>query len=238
MSSPLLNVSNDADGRPAEFGLKDIDVFVVSEEPNWLKQTHQGKFLGLEDNRTSLNDLEKCEILTRQELVPTRRSTLGWSGNKDQQNKTDKFLLVYGVMYVIVNSRKDKGKALKEHILRNIVQCGFDARIKEIQGEHNQQTGQLHQTIQEQDNRIQAIQYENVGLQGKIRQHGYRRHKARVFLARNQGSTLFADGDTPNAIVTYNLWREHRLIVVDPNRPRHFMLDMINQEQLLALNDT
>ena len=40
MSSPLLNVSNDADGRPAEFGLKDIDVFVVSEEPNWLKQTH------------------------------------------------------------------------------------------------------------------------------------------------------------------------------------------------------
>ena len=141
MSSPLLNVSNDADGRPAEFGLKDIDVFVVSEEPNWLKQTHVGKFLGLEDNRTSLNDLEKCEILTRQELVPTRRSTLGWSGNKDQQNKTDKFLLVYGVMYVIVNSRKDKGKALKEHILRNIVQCGFDARIKEIQGEHNQQTG-------------------------------------------------------------------------------------------------
>ena len=71
MSSPLLNVSNDADGRPAEFGLKDIDVFVVSEEPNWLKQTHVGKFLGLEDNRTSLNDLEKCEILTRQELVPT-----------------------------------------------------------------------------------------------------------------------------------------------------------------------
>ena len=141
MSSPLLNVSNDADGRPAEFGLKDIDVFVVSEEPNWLKQTHVGKFLGLEDNRTSLNDLEKCEILTKQELVPTRRSTLGWSGNKDQQNKTDKFLLVYGVMYVIVNSRKDKGKALKEHILRNIVPCGFDARIKEIQGEHNQQTG-------------------------------------------------------------------------------------------------
>ena len=141
MSSPLLNVSNDADGRPAEFGLKDIDVFVVSEEPNWLKQTHVGKFLGLEDNRTSLNDLEKCEILTRQELVPTRRSTLGWSGNKDQQNKTDKFPLVYVVMYVIVNSRKDKGKALKEHILRNIVPCGFDARIKEIQGEHNQQTG-------------------------------------------------------------------------------------------------
>ena len=114
-------------------------MFVDSEEQNWLKQANVGKFLGLEDIRTSLNDLENCEILTRQELVPTQRSTLGWSGPKDQQNKTDKFLLVYGVMYVIVNSRKDKGKAIKEHILRNIVSCGFDARIKEIQGEHKQQ---------------------------------------------------------------------------------------------------
>ena len=69
-------------------------------------------------------------------------------------------------------------------------------------------------------------------------QHGYRRHKVRVLLTRNQGSTLFADGDTPNAIVTYNFWQEHGLIVVDPNRPRHFRLDMINQGQLLALNDT
>ena len=59
-----------------------------------------------------------------------------------------------------------------------------------------------------------------------------------MLLARNQAGTLFADGDTPNAIVTYNFWREHTLIVVDPNRPRHFILDMINQEQLLALNDT
>ena len=59
-----------------------------------------------------------------------------------------------------------------------------------------------------------------------------------MLLARNQGSTLFADGDTPNAIVTYNFWREHRLIVVDPDKPRHFKLDLINEEQFLAQNDT
>ena len=69
-------------------------------------------------------------------------------------------------------------------------------------------------------------------------QHGYRRQKVRVLRACNQGSALFVDGDTPNAIVAYNFWREHRLIVVDPDRPRHFRLDMINQKQLLALNDT
>ena len=110
---------------------------------------HLGKFLGIEDIRTLLNDLKKCEILTRQGLVPTQCSTPGWSGSKDQQNKTDKLLSVFGVMYVIVNSRKAKGKRLKEHILKDIVSRGFNVRIKEIQGEHNQQTSQLLQTIQE-----------------------------------------------------------------------------------------
>ena len=59
-----------------------------------------------------------------------------------------------------------------------------------------------------------------------------------MLLTRNMGSPLFADGDTLNVIVTYNFWREHRLMLVDPNRPRHFRLETINQEQLLALNDT
>ena len=124
-------------------------MFVESEEQNWLKWTHVSKFFGLEDIRTSLNGLEKWELLTRQAFVPSRRVTLGCSGPKDQENKTDKFLSVYGVMYVIVNSQKDKGKALKEHILKNIISRGLDVRIKEIQGEHNQQTIQLQKTIQE-----------------------------------------------------------------------------------------
>ena len=71
MSSSLLNVSNDASSRPEELSLKDIDVFVDNEEQNWLKRTHVGKLLLLED-RTSLNGLEKGEMLTRQELVPTQ----------------------------------------------------------------------------------------------------------------------------------------------------------------------
>ena len=53
----------------------------------------------------------------------------------------------------------------------------------------------------------------------------------RVLLIRNKGSVLFADRHTLNAVVTYNFWREHRLIAVDPNRPN-------SQEQLLVLNDT
>ena len=52
-----------------------------------------------------------------------------------------------------------------------------------------------------------------------------------VFL-KNPRSTEFANGDTPNAIVTYNMWRRHRLIETDPRRPREFRLVDIADEQL------
>ena len=56
-----------------------------------------------------------------------------------------------------------------------------------------------------------------------------------MLLIRNQGTTLFVDGNTSNAIIMFNFWREHGLIIVDPDRPTHFRLDMRNQDQLLAL---
>ena len=71
--SSLLNVSNDS-SKPEEFSLKDTEASVDSEEQNWFKRTLVEKFLGIEDIQTSLNGLEKCEILTMQELVPTRRT--------------------------------------------------------------------------------------------------------------------------------------------------------------------
>ena len=70
------------------------------------------------------------------------------------------------------------------------------------------------------------------------RHHGYRILNARGLLTANKGSTLFVDGDAPNTIVTYNFWQEHKLTLVDLNRARHFRLDTLNQEQLLAQNDT
>ena len=59
MYSFLLNVS-DTNSKSEEFSLKDIEVFVDSVEQNWFKRAHVGKMLGIEDVRTSLNDLEKC----------------------------------------------------------------------------------------------------------------------------------------------------------------------------------
>ena len=136
-------------------------MFVDRKGRNWFKRAHEEKFLGIENIRKSLNDLDKCEILTREESVPPQHSTLPCSGPKDQQKKTDKFLSIFGVMYVIGNSRKDKSKALKKHILKDIVPCGVDARIEEIQG-------QYQQAIKEKYNEIQAIEFTNEKHQQKI----------------------------------------------------------------------
>ena len=70
----------------------------------------------------------------------------------------------------------------------------------------------------------EEAEYPYITIYGK---NGYRSHKVRVLLARNQGSTLFSDGDAPHVIATYNFWREHRLIVVHSNRPKHFRLDIL-----------
>ena len=118
------------------------------------KRAHVGKFLGLSHIDTSLEGLDKIKMLTRQELIPIPRSMGGWFGPKDHQNKTDKFLSVFGVMYIIIKSKKPKGKALKKHILKDIVPRGPDARIEEIQGKHQQ-------AIADHDNQIQALEFTN-----------------------------------------------------------------------------
>ena len=48
-----------------------------------------------------------------------------------------------------------------------------------------------------------AAEYPYISICG---QHGYSRHKARVLLARNQGSTLYTEGDTLNVIIKYKFW--------------------------------
>ena len=210
--SSVLNVSNEG-SRPEGFSIKDIEMLVDNKEQNWFQRAHVGTFLGIEDIRASLNDLEKCEL--------------------------------------IVNS-KDKGKVLKDHILKDIVPRGLDAGIEEIQKKHQQAIEDRDTTLSLLDDDLKNREYENVGLQGELKakdqqiaalqrryvgylsdedknngisiiaknndeaeypdisicgQHGYRRHKARVMLSLNKVSTLFADGDTLNAIVTYNFLR-------------------------------
>ena len=64
----------------------------------------------------------------------------GWCRTKDLKNKSDNFLSFAGTLYVILNSRKDKEKALKENIVKDILPRDFNARIEEIQEKHRQAT--------------------------------------------------------------------------------------------------
>ena len=73
----------------------------------------------------------------------------------------DKFFSVFGIMHVIIKSQKDKGKALKKHILKNIAPRGLDARIEEIQGKHQQ-------AIKEKENQMQGLEFTNEANQQKI----------------------------------------------------------------------
>ena len=65
--SSVLNVSN-ANSKPEEFSIKDIEMLVDSKEQNWFKQVHIGNFLGLRHVDTSVESLDKCKILARNDI--------------------------------------------------------------------------------------------------------------------------------------------------------------------------
>ena len=116
--------------------------------------------MGLKHNDASVGGLDKCEMPNRNDINTTPHGTRGWPGPKDQQNKTDKLLSVFEIIYVIIKSQKDKGKALK-HILKDIVPRGLEATIEEIQGKHQQ-------VITDLDNQTKALEHTNQKYQQKI----------------------------------------------------------------------
>ena len=61
--SSVLNVSNDS-SNSEEFNLNNTEMIVDSEEQNWFKWAHVGKFLGLKLIDTSVGGLDKCEMPT------------------------------------------------------------------------------------------------------------------------------------------------------------------------------
>ena len=64
-------------------------------------------------------------------------------------------------MDVITKSQKGKGKALRKHILKDIVPRGLDATIEEIQEKHQQ-------AITDRDSQIKALEFTNEKHEHKI----------------------------------------------------------------------
>ena len=243
----MSSVLNDfkGSGKPEEFSLKGIEVLVDNREQNWFKRAHIGQFLGITRIITSTAKLSEEDIRSPAFFQAGGRIH-SMDFPREHAQGHDFFISLTSALYVTVKSRKDKGKALKEHILKDIVPRGFNIRIEETQEKHQQVIEEKDATIALLNDDLKNRKYENVGLQGEIRakdqqiaalqkryvgylldedksnsisiiaknndeaeypyisicgQHGYRRHRARVLLTHSKGSTLFADGDTPNAIV-------------------------------------
>ena len=156
-----------------------IEVLFDGQNQPWFKRAHVGKFLALSQIEKSLSGLER-ESKPRSVFEPTCSSTMGWSGPKSEQNKTDVFLSVYGVIYAVVKSRKSKGKELREWILKDIVPRGFnELLVKEHQkaieekqreiDERDMQIALLDDDLTESQEHARQIEYNNTGLQGEIR---------------------------------------------------------------------
>ena len=163
--SSLFNVSN-ASNEPEQFSLKDIEVLADNKEQNWFKRAHVGKFSGLVHIHRSTARLADEDQKTRAFLQAERGCHM--NPREDAQDH-DIFISLTGAFYVIVNSPKDKGKALKKHIPKYIVPRGFDARTEEIQERHRQAIEEKDATIALLNDDLKNREYENVGLQGEIR---------------------------------------------------------------------
>lgn len=79
----------------------------------------------------------------------------------NKENKADNLLSVYSVIYNIVNSRKDKDRALEKQMVQGIARYRKTSKNKK-----NIKKQEKHQkTITDHDNETQTIQYENFVLE-------------------------------------------------------------------------
>ena len=256
---------------PFFFNAVEFCDLTINDKP-WIRGKEVCKALRCEKvaRRTVRHHCTRENIQHKHQLAVVRAegTTVNWPSDSE---KLDLYINEEGIYELQFSSQQPKAKDFRKYCCNVLFPHVRQQLTCKMQEDHQEAIKEKDAALAHRDNQIQTIQYENVGLQGKIRAknqqiaalqkrcvghlsnedknnvisiitknneeaeypyisicgiHGYRRHKARVLLARNESSTLFADGDTPNAIVMCKFWREHTLIVVDA-RPRHFRLDMM-----------
>ena len=157
--SSVLYVSNGSN-KSEELNLNDIEVLVDSGDQNWFKRAHIGQYLGIAHIITLTAKLSE-EDITSPAFHQAEGGIHSMDPPREDAQDHDIFISLMGALYVTVNSRKDKGKALNKHILKYIVQRGLDARIEEIPGKYQQ-------AITDCDNQIKVLEFINEKYQQKI----------------------------------------------------------------------
>ena len=128
--SSLLNVSNDS-SKSEEFSINDIEVLADNKVQNLFKRACIRQYLGIACIITSPSKLSE-EVERSLAFLQSGGEIRSVDPPEEDAQDHDFFISLTGALYVTVSSRKDKGKALKKHILKDIVPRGFDARIEEI----------------------------------------------------------------------------------------------------------
>ena len=125
-----------------------------------------GKFLGIVNIRRSTAKLADEDHKTRAFFQAEVGAHIMNPPREDTQDH-DIFISLTGALYAIVNSQKDKGKALKKDILKDIAPRGFDARIEEIQEKHRRAIEEKDAAFALLNDDLKNREYENVALQAQ-----------------------------------------------------------------------
>ena len=91
--------------------------------------------------------------------VPTADTSLEWPSDS---RKDDYYLNEEGMYELLFSSQQPLAKKLRKHCCNEMFPRIRKQLVDKMQEDHQK-------AIEERDTRIQAIEYENVGLQGKIR---------------------------------------------------------------------
>ena len=106
MSSSLLNISNDASSKSEEFSINDIEILVESEEQNWFKGAHVGKFLELVHIHRSMKKLADKDQKIRSFLKVEVGICIDFPREDAQDHYI--FLSEAGALYVLNECRKSR----------------------------------------------------------------------------------------------------------------------------------
>ena len=125
---------------------------------NWFKWSHIGQHLGIARIITSTTKLSEEDIRS---LAFLKEEFVARIPPREDPRDHDIFVLLTGALYVTVNSKKDKGKALNKHIMKHIVPRRFDAKIEKIQEKHQQYIEEKDAAIALLNDGLKNSEYEN-----------------------------------------------------------------------------
>ena len=134
-----------------------IETLFDDQNQSWFKCADLGRYLGILDIARNFKDIKttsRLEIMGQGQPLPLGK----------RKNSHDAFANLGGALEMVVRSRKPKAVALVKWLTKK--------GVEKLQEDHQK-------AIEERDTRIQAVEYENVGLRGEIEDLIANRHVPR-----------------------------------------------------------